>query len=132
MNKLVIIDYGVGNLYSLQQACSAVGLDTLITNKKKEIFNARGVILPGVGAFGNAMEHLNRLDIVDEIRLFAKSGKTLLGLCLGMQLLMTESNEFGRHEGLNIIEGRALRFEDQMQIETDLTKHQTHYISELF
>ena len=105
MNKIAIIDYGLGNLFGLHQACLAVGLNPIITNDKKEICNAQGIILPGVGAFGSAMENLTQLGIIDDIKKFAKSGKTLLGLCLGMQLLMTKSYEFGEHRGLNFIEG---------------------------
>tara|TARA_B100001123_G_C15247119_1_gene1001366 strand:+ start:818 stop:1456 length:639 start_codon:yes stop_codon:yes gene_type:complete len=105
MNKLAIIDYGLGNLFGLKQACSAVGLETVITNEKKEISNAKGIILPGVGAFGTAMNNLKNIGIIDEINKSVKSGKILLGLCLGMQLLMNRSFEFGEHTGLNYIEG---------------------------
>ena len=105
MKKIVIIDYGLGNVYGLQQACSAAGLETVITNNKKQISDAYGIILPGVGAFHVAMKNLKQLEIIEDIKKFAKSGKTLLGLCLGMQLIMKKSYEFGEHEGLNFIDG---------------------------
>jgi len=105
MKKIVIIDYGLGNVYGLQQACSASGLETEISNNKKRISEASGLILPGVGAFHVAMENLKRLDIIEDIKKFVQSGKPLLGLCLGMQLLMKKSYEFGEHAGLNFISG---------------------------
>ena len=105
MKNIVIIDYGLGNVYGLQQACSAAGLETVITNNKKQISDAYGIILPGVGAFHVAMKNLKQLEIIEDIKKFAKSGKTLLGLCLGMQLIMKKSYEFGEHEGLNFIDG---------------------------
>ena len=120
--KFAIIDYGLGNLFSIRQALEFVGATSIITRSPKDILNADAIILPGVGAFGNAMESLGQLDLISPIKYAADSRKPLFGICLGMQLLMTESNEFGRHEGLNIVEGRVLRFEDQMQIETDIHK----------
>lgn len=103
--KISIIDYGMGNLFSVKNACLAVGMDAVITSSAKEIIDADGVILPGVGAFGDAMNNLRQLDLVDVILEVASTSKPLIGICLGMQLLMTKSSEFGEHKGLGIITG---------------------------
>ncbi|MBI4199956.1 MAG: imidazole glycerol phosphate synthase subunit HisH [Chloroflexi bacterium] len=105
------MDYGLGNLYSVKQACEHVGLGAAITSSKQEILCSDAVILPGVGAFGDAMASLRRLDLTGVIRDIALSAKPLLGICLGMQLLMTESCEFGRHQGLGIITGTVERLQ---------------------
>jgi len=113
VSTVAIVDYGLGNLFSVHQACRQAGLDAVITSAGAEIANARAVILPGIGAFGTAMETLRKLDLVEPICDFAHSGKPLLGICLGMQLLMTESHEFGRHRGLDLIPGEVVRFSDR-------------------
>jgi glutamine amidotransferase len=82
-----------------------------VTFSKKDLINADAVILPGVGAFGNAMKSLRELDLIEPLREISESGKILFGICLGLQLLMTESYEFGIHKGLGIIEGTTVRFE---------------------
>lgn len=112
--KVVIIDYGLGNLYSIAQACNHVGFSPVITSNKEEIINADSVILPGVGAFKIAMNHLLELDLVPVIRDFAKSGKPLMGICLGMQLLFDESEEFGMNKGLGLIPGVIKRFPEKV------------------
>jgi len=109
---VAIVDYGLGNLFSVSQACRRAGLETTITSSRAAILDADAVILPGVGAFGNAMSALERLDLVSPIRDIAASGSPLLGICLGFQLLMTESSEFGRCRGLGILEGEVLRLPD--------------------
>jgi glutamine amidotransferase len=108
--KVAIVDFGLGNLYSVRQACLHVNLDVEITSSKDSIFHADAVILPGVGAYGDAMNALHCLGLEATLRDFAESGKPLLGVCLGMQLLMSESWEFGRHIGLNIIKGSVVPF----------------------
>lgn len=107
---VAIVDYGLGNLFSVKQACTFVGLNSIITNSKKDILDADAVILPGVGAYGDAMLTLHRLDLVNILRDIAESPKPLVGICLGLQLLMTESYEFGCHKGLGIIEGPVVPF----------------------
>lgn len=107
-----IVDYGLGNLFSVRHACERVGMHTTITASPREILGASAVILPGVGAFGDAMETLERLDLVGVLRDVATSGKPLLGVCLGMQLLMTESHEFGWHRGLGIFKGEVIRLKE--------------------
>lgn len=108
----VIIDYGLGNLFSVKRACEQVGLNTLVSSKPKEILASDAIILPGVGAFGDAMENLARLDLISTLKNVVKSNKPLLGICLGMQLLMTKSYEFGEHDGLDILKGSVKRFTD--------------------
>ena len=109
---VAIVDYGMGNLFSVMRACEFAGLKPVVTAKRTEIENADAVILPGVGAFGDAMKTLQRLELPDVLRSAAKSGKPLVGVCLGMQLLMGESHEFGRHEGLGILSGDVVRLDD--------------------
>ena len=106
-----IVDYGLGNLYSVGQACATAGMRPLITADKAQIAAAATVILPGVGAFGDAIAHLHRLDLVQPLVDIAAAGKPLVGICLGMQLLMRESYEFGSHKGLGLIEGEVIPFE---------------------
>ncbi|WP_461789342.1 imidazole glycerol phosphate synthase subunit HisH [Pedobacter sp.] len=108
--KTVIIDYGLGNLYSIAQACAHVGSTPVITSDREEIINSDSVILPGVGAFKVAMDHLNEMNLTNTIVEFANTGKPLMGVCLGMQLLFEQSQEFGEHAGLGIIPGAVKRF----------------------
>jgi glutamine amidotransferase len=112
--KVAIVDYGMGNLFSVKLACEHVGMSAEITGAKEDVLLADVVILPGVGAFGDAMACLRRLDLVGPIKDAARAGKPLMGICLGLQLLMTESYEFGRHEGLDIFSGPVVRFESPM------------------
>ena len=109
---VAIVDYRLGNLFSVKHACERAGIPSTITSSKKEILQASAVILPGVGAFGDAMDSLNQLDLVEPLRDLVASHKPLIGICLGMQLLMTESFEFGRHSGLGMIEGQVVGFRD--------------------
>jgi len=111
MPRVAIIDCEIGNLFSVQRACEFVGLEAKITNDSEEVLDADGVILPGVGAFGDAMSNLERLDLVGPIKDYIAAGRPFMGVCLGMQLLFTESEEFGRHLGLDIIPGSIVRFE---------------------
>lgn len=110
----------MGNLFSVRQACEHVGLNVGITSARDEILNADAVILPGIGAFGDAMRTLARLDLVGVLRDVASSGKPLIGVCLGLQLLMTESLEFGSHKGLGIIEGQVVKFDNPLEAERKL------------
>ncbi len=108
--RVVIIDYEAGNLFSVRHACQSVGLDPLITSDPAALAHADAAILPGVGAFGEAMSHLQRLQLGDAIGRFITSGRPFLGVCLGLQLLFAESEEFGPHPGLGIVPGRVIRF----------------------
>ena len=109
--RIAIVDYALGNLYSVQAACSRVGMEADITSDHAAIEKADAVFLPGVGAFGNAMENLRRMDLVAPLKDVAASGKPLVGICLGMQLFMSESYEFGHHQGLDLVAGEAIPFE---------------------
>lgn len=111
--KTAIVDYGMGNMFSVLRACANAGLNAVLTADKKEVESASAVILPGVGAFGPAMENLNKLDLVAPLKDFYSSGRPFMGICLGFQLLMTESEEFGLNRGLDIIKGTVLKFPAQ-------------------
>ena len=107
---IAIIDYGLGNLESVKYALDRLGVASALTSDAARIAAAGGVILPGVGAFARAMEEFRRLDLVEPAREAALSGKPFMGICLGMQLLLSESEEHGRHGGLGIIDGSVVRF----------------------
>jgi len=108
--KVAIIDYQLGNLFSVRQACLHLGADAFITTSKQELLEADYAILPGVGAFGDAMNNLQHLDLVEPIKDFIAAGKPFMGVCLGLQLLFTESEEFGNNKGLNLIDGTIRKF----------------------
>ncbi len=108
--KVVVVDYELGNLWSVLRACEAAGIDARVSGEKDSLISASGVILPGVGTFGDAMDNLRRLDLCQPLLDFARLGRPILGICLGMQLLMTESEEFGIHKGLGLIPGTVTCF----------------------
>jgi glutamine amidotransferase len=108
--RVAIIDYQMGNLFSVEHACSFVGMTPHITSDRDEILSADAALLPGVGAFGEAMANLHRLRLVDTIHDFVATKRPLLGICLGMQLLFDSSEEFGVTKGLSIIPGSVVRF----------------------
>lgn len=112
--RAAVVDYGLGNLYSVKLACDHAGLSASITSDRAEIERADAVILPGVGAFGDAMSALRRLDLVEVIQHAAAAGVPLFGICLGAQLLLTESHEFGIHRGLDIIPGEVVRLKNPL------------------
>lgn len=105
--NVVIIDSGICNLFNIRRAFRSLGAEVLITRSKKDIEGASRLVLPGVGAFGAGMKSLNGLDLADSIRTFVKSGKPFLGVCLGMQMLLSHSEELGSWEGLDIIKGKV-------------------------
>lgn len=107
---IAIIDYGMGNLHSVSKAVERLGYEAHVTSNPEEIMAARGAILPGVGAFGDAMDNLRETGLKQTVLQYAASGKPLLGICLGMQLLFAESEEHGRHEGLSLLPGKVIRF----------------------
>ncbi len=108
--KVSIVDYGMGNLFSVKRVCEHVDLDVRITSDRKEILASDAVILPGVGAFGDAMANLGRLDLISALRDFIESGKPFMAICLGMQLLMSESEEMGIHKGFNVFDDSGIKF----------------------
>jgi imidazole glycerol-phosphate synthase subunit HisH len=105
--RVAIVDYGVGNLFSVAQACTHVGLAPEITSDSLRITTADAVILPGVGAFGFAMARLQDLGLISALLATAESGKPLVGICLGFQLLFEESEEMGHRKGLGLIKGNV-------------------------
>ncbi|KYG64169.1 hypothetical protein AZI87_13045 [Bdellovibrio bacteriovorus] len=110
MKKVVIVDYGLGNIFSITQALKVNGCTPIVSSDKNEILSADGILLPGVGAFGDAMAKLVELNLVETLREQANKGVPFLGVCLGLQLLFTTSEEFGSHKGLDLIPGTVRRF----------------------
>lgn len=108
---LVIIDYGVGNLFSLQCSLKSIGVEAVVTNDAEVIKKADRIILPGVGAFGDAAKKLRATGLVDVIKNEAENGKPFLGICLGMQLLFEKGYEYGEHEGLGFLKGKVVPLE---------------------
>ena len=111
--KIGIVDYNMGNLASVKNAFEKIGTNAEIVKDAEKIKDYDKLILPGVGAFGDAMVHLKETNLDEAIKEFVKSGKFLLGVCLGMQLLFETSEEFGNHEGLSFIEGNVVYFDKQ-------------------
>ena len=111
---IAIIDYGVGNLFSLVSSLKAVGAEATITGDIDTIKKADKLILPGVGAFGDAAQKLKGTGLFDVVINEAKNGKPLLGICLGMQLLFEKSYEYGCHEGLGLIKGTVVPMEGKL------------------
>ncbi|MGV8905066.1 MAG: imidazole glycerol phosphate synthase subunit HisH [Acetobacterium sp.] len=107
---IAIVDYDVGNLKNVYTALGDVGLEGVITRDKKVLDNAQAIILPGVGAFSDAMENLRKYDLIDSLAANIKKGKPLLGICLGMQLLFDKSYEDGEFPGLSYIPGEIVKF----------------------
>jgi glutamine amidotransferase len=112
---IAIIDYGMGNLRNVQKAFEHMGIEARISSLPEELAQADGWVLPGVGAFGDAMDNLRAADLVEPICDGVAKGKPLLGICLGLQLLFDESSEMGAHRGLGVLSGRVTRFEDGME-----------------
>ena len=107
---ITIIDYGMGNLRSVQKGFERMGREAVVTRDPRTILDAGKVVLPGVGAFPDCMRNLEEYGLIDAVQKSIASGKPFLGICLGLQLLFTESEEFGISKGLDIIKGRVVRF----------------------
>lgn len=105
---VAVVDYGVGNLFSLCSSLKYIGQDAVVTSDPVEIKNAGKIILPGVGAFGDAVEKLKNSGLFSLIQQQAKDGKEIMGICLGMQMLFEKSYEFGEHEGLGLLKGEIV------------------------
>ena len=108
--KIVIIDYGMGNLRNVQKGFEKIGFEATLTRNKKEIGRASAIVLPGVGAFKDCMENLEKYELVEPLLQSIEKGKPYLGICLGLQILFSESEEFGSHKGLNLIRGNVVKF----------------------
>ena len=115
MAKIVILDYTLGNLFNVQRAFKVLGVDALVTDRGEDLEEADKIVLPGVGAFSEGMKHLREKGLAEAIRKAALRGKPILGICLGMQLLMAESEEHGIWDGLDLIPGRVLRLDSPVR-----------------
>jgi len=111
-----IVDYGMGNLRSVEKGFEKVGVAAEVCSIPEKFISYDGLVLPGVGAFGDAMENLKSLDMVRALYEYIDSGRNLLGICLGMQLFLSCSEEHGRSEGLDVIPGRVVRLPDTVKV----------------
>ncbi|PKQ28259.1 MAG: imidazole glycerol phosphate synthase subunit HisH [Candidatus Anoxymicrobium japonicum] len=116
MALIGVIDYGVGNLHSVQKGLEKVGVDAVICSHARELDGFDGLVLPGVGAFGDAMKSLMRLNMDTAILNYIETGRHVLGICLGMQLLFEYSEEHGRNEGLGVVPGGVVRLPDSVKV----------------
>lgn len=107
---IAVIDYGMGNLRSVQKALEAVGAKAVVSSDPETILSADSVVLPGVGAFKDCMDNLERLNLIEVIHKSVQSGKPFLGICLGLQVLFEESVEFGHVPGLGLVPGKVVKF----------------------
>ena len=113
MFDIAIVDYGMGNLFSIKSACEKVGLKSIITSKSSEIINSKAIILPGVGAFSYAMKSIKKLKLDKKILNYYKTKKPIFGICLGMQLLFSESFEWKKSKGLVLLECKVISLDDK-------------------
>ncbi len=116
---IAVIDYGMGNLRSVAKGLEKVGASPKVTSSSQDIADAAGVVLPGVGAFPDCIANLDRLNLVEPIISSIHSGKPFLGICLGLQALFSESEEFGKTPGLDVFPGRVVRFPDGLYEQED-------------
>ena len=110
MTQVAIVDLNISNLHSVNSACKRINLQSQITSDKKIISDAESIILPGVGSFSEAMSRLKALKLEDVIKKSIQDNKPFLGICLGMQLLFSESSEFGKTKGLSVFNGKVKKF----------------------
>jgi glutamine amidotransferase len=109
-----IVDYGMGNLRSVGKALESLGFEAIVSGDSRELSKCRGIVLPGVGAFRDCMSNLERQDLLPFLKDVLEDGRPFLGICLGLQVLFTESEEFGRHEGIGFLPGKVVRFPSGM------------------
>lgn len=119
---IAIIDYGMGNLRSVQKGFEKIGAEAIVTADPQVVLQAEKVVLPGVGAFRDCMRNLEQAGFVEPILKVIAEGRPFLGICVGMQLLFTDSVEFGLYQGLNVIPGHVLRFPDDMRVADESLK----------
>ena len=115
---IAIIDYRMSNLFSIKNALDVLDIKGIITSSPKEILTADGAILPGVGSYPEAVKHLHQLELFETIKEFIESGKPFMGICLGLQLLFSKSEEFGITKGLDLVKGSVVSFKNETQINT--------------
>lgn len=113
---ITVVDYGVGNLHSVAKALEKVGAQVLVTNNWRDVDKADGIVLPGVGAFKDSMDAMHRSELAKAITSFIASGKPFLGVCVGLQMLFSESEEFGLSKGLGIFPGRVVKFDQKLKV----------------
>jgi imidazole glycerol-phosphate synthase subunit HisH len=113
---IAIIDYGMGNLRSVEKGFLKVGIDARVVNDPRSVNDAEAVVLPGVGAFRDCMRNLDRMKLIEPILKSVRNGKPYLGICLGLQMLFTESEEFGVYKGLDILKGKVVRFQVDLKV----------------
>ena len=113
---IAIIDYGMGNLRSVEKGFLKVGVDAKVVTDSKAVDNADAVVLPGVGAFRDCMKNLEEMSLTEPILRSIQKGKPYLGICLGLQVLFTESEEFGIHKGFDILKGKVVRFQINLKV----------------
>jgi glutamine amidotransferase len=116
MTKITIIDYGVGNFRNVQKAFQTIGAAAEISDSIEVVASAEVVVLPGVGAFGDAINNLRRRGLDQPVLAAVQAGKPLLGICVGLQLLFDESEEMGHHQGLGILAGKVVRFPQNLTV----------------
>ncbi|NPA13423.1 MAG: imidazole glycerol phosphate synthase subunit HisH [Aquificae bacterium] len=110
---ITVVDYGMGNLRSVAKALEKIGLDVKVSSNPKDVENAKAIVVPGVGAFGDAIKNLDRLGLIEPIIKDIEKGKPYLGICLGLQILFEKGFEFGEHKGLGVVKGKVVRFPDK-------------------
>ena len=113
---IAIVDYGMGNLKSVEKGFKKVGVDALVTSEPRVVDNAEAVVLPGVGAFKDCIRNLSDLSLTEAVVASIKKGKPFLGICLGLQVLFSESEEFGTCKGLDIFRGKVVRFKEGLKV----------------
>ena len=118
--KIVIVDYGIGNLRSIYSAFKNQGIEPILSNDYEVILNADGIVLPGVGAYSHAMKNLKKYNLIKTIKDYAKTEKPILGICLGMQLLLEQSEEFEITEGLGLVKGKVIKMPIVNSLQTKL------------
>ncbi len=113
---IAIIDYGMGNLRSVEKGFKKVGIDALVTSEPRVVDNAAAIVLPGVGAFKDCIRNLSDLSLTEAVVTSIKKGKPFLGICLGLQVLFSESEEFGTCKGLDLFRGKVVRFKEGLKV----------------
>ena len=113
---IAIIDYGMGNLRSVEKGFLKVGVDARVVTDPRSVNDAEAIVLPGVGAFRDCMRNLDQMKLIEPILKSVRNGKPYLGICLGLQMLFTESEEFGVYKGLDVLKGKVVRFQVDLKV----------------
>jgi imidazole glycerol-phosphate synthase subunit HisH len=113
---IAIIDYGMGNLRSVEKGFLKVGVDAKVVTDARSVNDSEAVVLPGVGAFRDCMRNLDRMKLIEPILKSVRNGKPYLGICLGLQMLFTKSEEFGVYKGLDVLKGKVVRFQVDLKV----------------